>query len=212
MEMKRKSRKKTKEENMRIRIVAITLVAALLIGFGIWSNRSADGKDMDSKTRRKICFLDLKKVLLKYKLSKQLEVEIVKYTEEATKKIQDLKDKIKVIEDELKLLIKNTDTWLAHNEKIIILKNALKTREKLLEVKTQQKLIKAIEKTYASIVDSLARYAKKRGIDYVLKTESAMISAETGVELAMKINCRLVLYRSKGLDITEDFIKYLNDL
>jgi len=197
---------------MRVKMLAIGIVAALLIGFGIWSNRSVDGKETETKRRQKIGFIDIRKVFEDFEKSKQAEVEIEKYVAEASKKIQNLKEDIREAENELMLLKRNTDMWLAHKEKIIVLRNALRTREKLLDVKTKQKLLRATEEIYGNIVDSLAEYAKKKGIDYVLKTDSGTISVESSVELSMKVNSRAVLYRREGLDITKGFLEYLNGL
>lgn len=157
--------------------------------------------------RQKIAVIDMNKIMLEYKASKDYKQKVEKVYDSDQSKIRELIAEIKKLEESLVVL--------GDKKKNEVEKKLSKLRKEFIFRKERVNMLAMNEhenssfKIYQDVVHEVKLYAKKHGFNIVLR-KSEENSKLNDRENKMSIASNLVLFNDAESDITDQIITMLN--
>ena len=191
-----------------IKTLAILAACGAMLCTGLRAGEAAD----EQPRPLKIGVVDLEKLFTDYRLAKELEGEL---RAEAGRQEDELRKQKEVILEHRRRLAADT----RDPDNLDRMKESQKLEYELAEYRSLQEDIRAkiaasrfknAKKIWSEIEDAVARYAKQKGLDLVIKDQVPINPIGSGAELQAYMNSKAVIYRAPYLDCTAEVLKVLN--
>lgn len=189
-----------------MRTVRTSALAALLVATVLVPAGAARAQDAGVV---RIAFVDVAEIFQKYKKARDIEQETRLELEKVDAELREKFEQIEEMRDELDLLVPGTTEYREKARQIDFEAFKLEYREKELKRTILENAVKKMNLVYTEIRRECENYARKNGLAAVLMYNAQEIEAKSLDELRVLIASRPVLYRDKGLDITEEILKSL---
>ncbi len=187
--------------------IIVVCVGLVLTGWLLTPRGQADGSPEPSL---KVGLIDMNRLFKAYKKTRESETAINDAYTAKRGEFRKLDAQIKRLAAEIDLYAPGSSKRTMKQEELFLLKRRYTFRNKWAEAEFREKLQKTTQTLYNEIIQHIGTYAQKHGYDAIIKIDGGPLSADTQEELKLKIHTRSVLYSRKGLDLTNEIIKLLN--
>ena len=156
----------------------------------------------------KVGTVDLNKVVEGFQKKKDLEAEINKLRDGAAAGLKELQKKITTLSSELDLVDKNSGQYSAKKQVILEKQEELLMRTRLAEREVSEKLAQYLQEVYSEVLAKVSEYRDKNGFDLLLRSDTRPLTAQE--RIGEQLDRKLLLASVKSLDVTDDFVAFLN--
>lgn len=164
----------------------------------------------DAKAGPKIAVLRLEEVI---RTCKQYAVRTDALSQEqgeAKKTLKDMDEQLQQLDNSLKSLARTNERYAKMQEDFEVLKLKQKLFAERAQNTIERRHVAVIKETYAILRQLLADFSKERGIQLVHLAPNPDLKAPSMMEVQLELGLQSVLYADSSLDITTDFIAYVN--
>jgi len=193
---------------MKVRLTPMLLVLAVLLTAGVFVGSAASQAVF---APAKIAFVDVGRVFKEYAkaqdIQQQVKAEIQKINQALAGRVEELKKR----RGELELLLPGTPEYRQKQRELDRDAFAVEWDEKDQKGTLERSMIKRMSHVYTEIRHEAENFARRNGLQGVYMVNTYDLQARSQEELQVLIASRPVLYWEKGLDITDDILRVMNE-
>ncbi len=170
----------------------------------------ARGQQKTAPKPIKIAVVNLADVFDRYYKKKEFDAMLRAERAKKFEVIKEKKKEINKLSEEVQLFDLGTDARKRSEERLYQKKVEFEVYRRLAQEEFARSQREYTKKLFEDIRSQIADYAKKHGIDIVLKVEDSGLSGNTLELVQLEIKIRQVLYASPTLDITDAVVAAMN--
>ena len=129
---------------------------------------------------------------------------------EAKKSLQEMEEQLKQLQNQLGVLARTNERFPKVQEEAEVIKLKMKMFEERVTGNIDRRFTAVVKDSYAIVRQLLKDYSKSHNIQLVHILPSGELKARTASDVQMELLMQSVLYSDDSLDITGDFIAFLN--
>lgn len=129
---------------------------------------------------------------------------------EAKKTLKDMDEQLKQLDNQLQVLPKSNERFAKVQEEFEVKKLQQKMFAERISGTIDRRHLAIIKESYATLRQLLKEFAKERGLALVHLAPDGDLKAPTMPEVQLELGLQTVLYFDESLDVTSDFIQFVN--
>lgn len=129
---------------------------------------------------------------------------------EAKKALKEMDEQLQQLDNQLKVLSRTNERFPKVQEDFEVLKLRQKLYAERAQTGIERRHVAIIKETYAALRQLLKEFCKERGIKLVHLAPNPDLKAPSMMEVQLELGLQSVLFADENLDITVDFIAFVN--
>jgi len=193
---------------MKVRLTPMVLILAVLLTAGVFAGSAASQARF---TPAKLAFVDIGRVFNEYAKASDIQQQVKDELRSINKALADRVEELRKRRGELEIALPGTPEFRQKQRELDRAAFALKWDEKDQKGALERRMVTRMSHVYTEILHEAENFAVRNGLQGVYMVNTIDMKARTRAELQLLIASRPVLYWEKGLDITDDLLKVMNE-
>lgn len=164
----------------------------------------------DAKAGPRIVALRLEEVIRTCKQYASRTESLGQEQGEAKKTLKEMDEQLQQLGNQLQVLAKTNERFAKTQEEFEVLKLKQKLFAERAQNSIERRHVAIIKETYGVLRQLLKEFCKERGIQLVHLAPNPDLKAPSMMEVQLELGLQSVLFADDSLDITTDFIAFVN--